>query len=39
MMEKEKLETEVQSSNTTDPISGDYTKPSKELPITETESI
>tara|TARA_Y200000002_G_C22442427_1_gene562719 strand:+ start:344 stop:463 length:120 start_codon:yes stop_codon:yes gene_type:complete len=39
MMEKEKLETEVQSSNTIDPISGDITKPSKDLPLTETESI
>mgnify|MGYP001208167073 CR=1 FL=1 len=32
-MEKEK------SQDTTDPVVGDITKPSKDLPVTETESI
>jgi|TARA_B000000609_G_scaffold158215_1_gene155118 hypothetical protein len=38
-MEKENLETDIQSSNTEDPISGDYTKPIKDMPVTETEEI
>ena len=39
IMEKENLETDIQSSNTEDPISGDYTKPIKDMPVTETEEI